>query len=358
MRVEHLTARGFRNLAHLARAVPPSGVALLGANGQGKTNLLEAVCYPVLYRSFRGAPDAELVGFGGPGFHVGVTGTDETGAEFAVVATYHAAARKKVVSVDGEERPRVTTAVGRFLAVAFLPADVTLASGAAAPRRQYLDRMLALADPRYLAALGRYRAALAQRNGALRAGRLDVARAFDPALAVAGATIVATRLAWVKAVADRFPAELEAIGESAPVALAYEGRPELADLLAWEAALAAAAKTDAARKMTTIGPQRDDLCVTVGGRALRDYGSTGQQRSGAIALKLLELDTIGAARGTEPVLLLDDVFAELDRDRQRRLAHRVLSAGRQVLVTAPRRDELPRELDLPVWEVQAGVVSS
>ena len=94
--------------------------------------------------------------------------------------------------------------------------------------------------------------------------------------------------------------------------------------------------------ITTVGPHRDDVILEVGGRELRAFGSTGQQRSAAIALKLVELDTLAEARGIEPALLLDDVFAELDAERQRRLASRLLAAGRaQVFVTAPRPDELP-----------------
>jgi DNA replication and repair protein RecF len=107
--------------------------------------------------------------------------------------------------------------------------------------------------------------------------------------------------------------------------------------------------------MTTAGPHRDDLLLEVDGRRLRDYGSTGQQRSAAIALKLIEITSLRRARGTEPVLLLDDVFAELDGDRQSRLPVRLLeSADRQVFITSPRRDELPANLDLPVWVVEGG----
>jgi DNA replication and repair protein RecF len=111
--------------------------------------------------------------------------------------------------------------------------------------------------------------------------------------------------------------------------------------------------------MTTVGPHRDDLLLEIGGKSLRDYGSTGQQRCAAIALKLMEIETLREARDTEPALLLDDVFAELDRERQRRLATRLLgSADRQVFVTAPRSDELPAEIELPVWEIREGRVTS
>ena len=111
--------------------------------------------------------------------------------------------------------------------------------------------------------------------------------------------------------------------------------------------------------MTTIGPHRDDLVLEIGGRPLREFGSNGQQRGAAVALKLIELAALRAARGTEPALLLDDVFAAFDGERQRRLARRLLETPeRQVFLTAPRQDELPPDLALPVWRMDAGKVTT
>jgi DNA replication and repair protein RecF len=352
VRLERLVARGFRNLADLDCELPPLGAAILGANGQGKTNLLEALYYPVLFRSFRGAPDSEVARFGGPGFQVEarINGSEEAGS---VVATY--AGRKKRISIGGAEISRLADAIGHWLAVAFLPVDVGLAAGPAAERRRFLDRLLALADRRYFRALARYRAALAQRNGALRTERPELARAFDRVVAESGACVVARRLRWVEGAAARFAGELDALGEDQPVCLRYQGRLELADPAAWTGALEAAAPRDQARQASTVGPHRDDLALEIGGRLLRSVGSTGQQRTAAVALKLLELETLAEARGTQPALLLDDVFAELDGERQRRFADRLAQAPeRQVFITAPRPDELPRKLDLPRWEMGRG----
>jgi DNA replication and repair protein RecF len=111
--------------------------------------------------------------------------------------------------------------------------------------------------------------------------------------------------------------------------------------------------------MTTVGPHRDDLVLEIGGRPLREFGSNGQQRAAAVALKLIELGSLRDAHGTEPALLLDDVFAAFDRERQRRLARRLLEVpGRQVFLTAPRTDELPPDLALPVWRMENGKVIS
>ncbi len=272
-----------------------------------------------------------------------------------MAATY--SGRKKRITVDGAEVDRLADSVGHWLAVAFLPSDVGLASGPAVERRRYLDRVLSLSDRRYLRALTSYRGALAQRNSALRQGRIEVAQAFNGALGAAGAALVRRRLDWMAGAAEQFAAEMECLGEPGEAGLQYRGRAELADPAGWEAVLAESLPDDLARSMTTAGPHRDDLLLEVNGRRLRDYGSTGQQRSAAIGLKLIEITSLRQARGTEPALLLDDVFAELDSQRQRRLAARLLERGdRQVFITSPRRDELPANLDLPVWVVEDGRV--
>jgi DNA replication and repair protein RecF len=356
VRLQRLVARGFRNLADLDCELPAEGLALLGANGQGKTNLLEAIAYPVLFRSFRGAADQDVACTGREGFHVGVTAESHT--SLSVSATWTGAARRKRIVVDGDEPAKLAEAVGRWVAVAFLPEDVSLGSGPAAERRRYLDRLLSLASRAYLTVLARYRAALAQRNAALRQGRPDLARLFDEPLAEFGAPVVRARLDWAAAAGERFLAELDELGERETLCLRYRGGAELADRAAWPAVLAAAAGRDQARGMTTVGPHRDDLSIELRGRPLRATGSTGQHRTAAVALKLLELASVADARGSEPALLLDDVFAELDSDRQVRLACRLMRGRpRQVFITAPRDDELPPGLGVPVWRIAGGRVA-
>ncbi|NNG16446.1 MAG: DNA replication and repair protein RecF [Gemmatimonadales bacterium] len=355
--MEGLVARGFRNLAPTELTLPPEGIALLGANAQGKTNLLEALYYSVLFRSFRGATDSELARFDGPGFRVEST-VMRTGKTGTIATEFRVAPKRKRIEVDGAESSRLMEAMGHWVAVAFLPSDVVLASGPGAERRRYLDRLLCLADSRYLTALTRYRSVLSQRNAALRHERRDVVQAFDEALASAGAAIVSSRVRWADTATSMFAEEFAALGEQETVGLSYRGRAELAAVDAWPGAIEEAWPADSKRGVTTVGPHRDDLILEIGGRALREYGSTGQQRSAVIALKLLELSTLSEAYGTEPALVLDDVFAELDTERQNRLVTRLdEGARRQVFVTAPRRDELPEGLTLPVWNVKEGRVT-
>ncbi|MEO8199804.1 MAG: DNA replication and repair protein RecF [Gemmatimonadota bacterium] len=356
MRLERLVARGFRNLLDTELVFPPTGVALLGANGQGKTNLLEAIYYPVFFRSFHGALDQELVKFGGPGFRLeGDVGA--TSGRHQIAIRFLAAGKKKQIELDGSPAPRLAEHVGRWLAVAFLPQDLSLAAGPATERRRYLDRMLAIADRKYFVALAHYRAALAQRNAALRQGRMDLAHAFDSILAEAGARVLVHRVRWADEATTALAAELDALGEPAPVVVTYAGNRDLTDASAWPAALLAGENRDRQRGNTGIGPHRDDIRIGLGGHGVREFGSTGQQRTVAIALKFLELSTLERARQAPPALLLDDVFAELDRERQERLATRLSRAGeRQVFLSSPRADELPPNLELPVWSVSAGQV--
>lgn len=357
MRLERLEIRGFRNLVDADLAVPASGLVLLGANGQGKTSLLEAIAYPVLFRSFRTAREEELTRFGSPGFSVGLE-FEAGGRHRSVGSSFRLTGKRREHLLDGAPLERLADGIGQWLAVTFLPEDVGLAGGAAGERRFYLDRMLALADRRYLRALSRYRAALAQRNAALRQRRGDLARAFEPALARSGAEVVAGRLAWVAARREDFEREMAALGESGnSISLGYRGEPALADAEGWPAILEQARSRDEARTVTTTGPHRDDLDLRVGGRSLRDFGSSGQQRTAAIALKLLELATIESARGESPALLLDDVFAELDGERRARLPRRLFTERRvQVFLTSPRADEVPAGLELPVWRMENGQV--
>jgi DNA replication and repair protein RecF len=307
----------------------------------------------VFFRSFHGAGDQELSRFGGPGF--GLEADAEVPASRTMSVRY--SARKKQVEIDGSPAQRLADHVGQWLAVAFLPQDLRLADGSAIERRRYLDRMLAIADRGYFVALAHYRAALAQRNSALKQGRLDLARAFDDALSRAGARIVAGRLAWTAQAGSVLAQELAALGEPAEVVLEYGGNRELAEAGAWKLELEKSEPRDRVRKSTGVGPHRDDLRIGLNGHSAREFGSTGQQRSIAVALKLLELATLETARGAPPALLLDDVFAELDRERQQRLAARLFGLReRQVFLTSPRADELPPGLDLPVWRVHQGRV--
>jgi DNA replication and repair protein RecF len=339
-----LTVRQFRNLAALDVDVPQRGVVVIGDNAQGKTNLLEAIYYLVLFRSFRGAKDRELVRFGDAGFFVAGS------AGVRVTAGYEVEGRRKKVSADGVPVTRLGDAVGRVLAVCVSPADRTLITGGPAERRRYLDVLLALRDRSYLRVLS-----------ALRAGQLDTAWAYDDPLARAAAAVTAGRLAWVETYAGRFAELCDALGEHAAGRMEYHlRRGGAAEVEAVRTALAHARDRDARRGMTTVGPHRDDVRLTLGGHEARVVGSAGQQRTAALALRLLEAETLAAAHGTTPVALFDDAFAELDASRQARLLSVIAeSLPGQAIVTAPRDDEVPAALlERPRWRMREGSIET
>jgi DNA replication and repair protein RecF len=359
-----VTARDFRNIARAELAIPADGIAIVGDNGQGKTSFLEAIAYLELLRSMRGVRDRDLVRFGANGFFLGAE------CEGAIVRTcavgVDRAGRKKV-TLDGVETPRLTEALGAVPSVCFSPSDVALVAGAPAERRRYLDIALALSSRRYLGALRHYRAALARRNAALRdaarsGGRSSTVASWETALAEHGAVLVEERRSWVAERGAEFSALCAAIGERGAMAIAYES--PLADAADVRAALATALERgrehDVRRGITHAGPHRDDLALTLASRDLRLVGSAGEQRTAAIALRLLEAATFRARSGAQPVLLLDDPFAELDRRRASRVLALLDDASArglgQTVLCVPREDEIPAAFTrLERWRVVDGV---
>jgi len=363
--LHRLAIRDFRNLRRVSMTPPADGLVLIGDNGHGKTNFLEAVYYLRLLRSVRGARDADLVMFGAAGFHLDaeVDGARASRVEIG----YEAASRRKRVVIDGGDAPRLVDALGIFPAVMFSPADAEIVAGAPALRRRFLDVTLALTSPPYLAALTKYRAALAQRNAALRPPRVPAsgadarAAAWEPALAESGALLIAARRAWAAAHAARYAELCDAIGERGEARLRYACQIGESgdDRAALEQALERSRALDLKRGITSCGPHRDDLALDLGGRDLRTFGSAGQHRSAAIVLRLLESATLRAAGTGEPVVLLDDPFAELDARRAARILELLGSEGRgQTLLAVPRATDIPPGLTrLERWRVSDGSVA-
>jgi DNA replication and repair protein RecF len=363
-----LALRDFRNLARLDLTFPDDGVALVGENGQGKTNLLEAVYYLHLLRSARGARDVDVVRFGAPGFHISARA--DGGIQHELSAGFERAGRRKRVKLDGAEPARLSDALGALPCVLFSPADVELVAGAPSARRRYLDILLALSSRPYLSALQRYRHALAQRNAALRHAAREGARGeqrvavWEAPLAEHGAVLWRERVRWAVTAAPRFAEICAAIGEPTPVALRYATSleppgVELDDVRATlSRALEEKRPLDLRRGLTHAGPHRDDLALALAGRELRAFGSAGQQRTAAIALRLLEGETLNERLGARPLLLLDDPFAELDTRRSARILELLAVRGMgQTLLTVPRESDIPPALThLTRWRIAEGMI--
>lgn len=384
--LHHLSIRDFRNLQRVEIETPPEGFVLVGNNGEGKTNFLEAIQYLQILRSFRGALDRELVAFGEAGFHLAAELLDTEVREVAV--GFARTGRRKKVTLDGAEPQRLSGALGTFPAVVFSPQDAVLVSGAPSVRRRFLDVTLALTSRPYLAALQRYRAALARRNAALRDGPSlgggteggarrkrsgagpasgaggrdaeDRVAVWEPVLAECGAVLWRERRQWVESNTEQYAELCAAIGERGTPRMRYlgciedSGDPEGA----LRTALERKRQLDLRRGLTHVGPHRDDLELTLDDHELRSYGSAGQQRTAAMALRLLEASTLRAHAGREPVVLLDDPFAELDSRRSARILD-LLDSGRrgQTILAVPREGDIPDGLTrLSRWRISAGVL--
>jgi DNA replication and repair protein RecF len=382
--LERLHLRNFRNFRELRCEFPAAGAIVVGPNGAGKTNLLEAIYYLEIFRSFRGAPDRDLVHFGEDVFRI-EAGMSGGGEHTDLAAAFQRTGRRKKVELGGTDVDRIANALGAFSAVVFDLDDAGLVSGSPGRRRRFLDIVLSLVVPGYLADLQRYRAVLGQRNEALRTGREQVVAAWTEGLVGPGAKLMAARAAWISDQTEGFGRYHEVISGGPGALLAYEaGLPGgIADRGGGDSSIAAddagavdswedrlrlglqeGRERDMRRGFTTAGPHRDDLVIraqleTEGPlRDLRAYGSGGQKRTAAIALRLVEADSLRAARGREPVYLLDDVFAELDRERAERV-FRLLEDGRsgQVFLTAPKPADMPfRDGGLARWRLEDGVL--
>jgi len=210
--------------------------------------------------------------------------------------------------------------------------------------------MLALSSRGYLNALQQYRGAMERRNAALRevsrrGSKESAIEVWEPALAEYGAVLIRSRRSWVLRSAEAFAERCARIGERSAVELRYEAAVDAnaeSVELALADAIAARRSTDLRVGLTTVGPHRDDLPMLIDGRELRDFGSAGQQRSAAIALRTLEADTLRSARETAPVFLLDDPFAELDERRAARVMTLMREIGLgQTILTVPRDSDIP-----------------
>ncbi|MGH7444252.1 MAG: DNA replication/repair protein RecF [Longimicrobiales bacterium] len=375
-----LRLRDYRNFTELALSFPTDGVAIIGENGAGKTNLLEAIYYLEIFRSFRGAPDEQLVRFDAPAFWLrGRFEDTATGTVQEVTAAYEPKSKRKKVTVNGVEPERLGDAIGHVGAVVFSPSDVSIVAGAPGERRRFLDILLSLHEPGYLAALQRFRQALRQRNVMLKRGAAqDLLEAWNEPLLAAAVRVMTTRARWIADHAARFAERYTVIGGGARAELRYvpAGRIAADDAgdetvlrAALDAELGRVARRERERGMTLVGPHRDDLAIlldTDGGAVdLRNFGSGGQVRTGVVALRLIETESLRAARGRLPIILLDDVFAELDPGRARRILE-LLEAEEhgQVILTAPKASDVDLGAagtgfvsSLVAWNIAAGQVT-
>jgi DNA replication and repair protein RecF len=351
-----LTLRDFRSYEAAEVALGPGLTVVTGRNGAGKTNLLEALYFACTGRSCRTANERECVRFGAQLTRLELRCEDANGAHELSVGFQPG--EPKRMRADGAAVERLTDVAARPLVSVFLPDRLELVTGAPALRRAHVDQVVAALWPARAATRRAYSAALAQRNAliaAIRAGRAGRGSlpAWDAELARHGVALMADRAAVVEELRPRFAAHAAGLGLSGEPDVAYRPRSkaESADQLAAE--LAERLESDLERGFSSHGPHRDELVLRREGRELRAFGSRGQQRLGLLALLLAERDALSEARGTPPLMLLDDVMSELDAGRRGQLVD-VLRAGGQSLITTTDLAHVPGGEDPAVTRLAIG----
>ncbi len=347
MRLKKITLRHFRNVGFATLELGGRQQFLVGANGQGKTNLLEAAGFITALRSFRATDNKLLVGH------------RQHCAAIAAELEHERQGDTKVtikLRHDGKElwndQARVTRLadhLGKFPTVVFSAQDLQLVRGAPALRRRWLDLTLSAMDPGYLQALQTYGRALAERNSLLRRGSAADAElaAFEQILAPAGAGLIARRQAGLREIGAGLTALYARLSDEAEAAgLGYEPDFAEASTESLLARLESGRARDAQFRTTLVGPHRDDFHFSVHGTAAKDFASEGQQRSLVLALRLAQAAWFRQKSDVRPVLLADDVLGELDPVRRQRFWS-VIDPESQIIATGT----IPPEAGLGAWQV-------
>jgi DNA replication and repair protein RecF len=374
MRLTHLSVRDFRSYTEVELPLDPGVTALVGPNGAGKTNLIEAIGYLATLSSHRVAADAPLVRLDAE--RAVVRGNVTRGSRAMLVEVEISPGKANRARVNRAPVPRPRDVLGILRTVLFAPEDLAMVKGDPSERRRFLDDLLVVRTPRLAGVRADYDRVLRQRNALLksagasiRAGKGDLRtlEVWDSNLATTGAQLLAARLELVDALRPLVDKAYDAVADSGgPAALDYkcslgDGVPLVADRDMLSGALLNAIselrKSELDRGVSLVGPHRDDLLLKLGPMPAKGYASHGESWSFALALRLAAYDLLSSDTDDdgEPVLILDDVFAELDSQRRERLAGLVAGAE-QVLVTAAVPDDVPEALAGARVDVMGGEV--
>lgn len=368
MLLKRLRLDNFRNYGQLEFEPDPGINLVYGANAQGKSNLLEAICYLGMASSFRLAADTELIRHEQPYFYVEGEADSEVAGKLRLAAAFSRDHKRKW-TVNGQSMQRLSDVVGLFHTVIFAPEDIYLVKAGPEQRRRYLNRQMSQNHREYCRLLLNYNHVLRQRNACLKQGQdKDISgelAAWDKQLIALGSVILAGRIntaRQLQPLAEELHGRLSG-GEK--LTLTYQSKllaksggetlnaEEAAEIYAAE--LLRLRQAEIARGATLCGPHRDDLLISIDGQAARDFASQGQQRTLALSLKLAELELARELTGEYPVLLLDDVLSELDEDRQGQIV--ALVAGKTQTFISSVSGDHPLAAGRR-WQVRAGTVNA
>lgn len=362
MELCHLSIANFKNIAEAALDFSPKVNCLLGNNGMGKSNLLDAIYFLSFCKSFAGLPDRMLI---------------RMGEEFATVRGQYlrrdtpeeltlglATGRRKSLRRGGKEYQRLSEHIGTFPLVMIAPQDIDLIRGTGEERRRWMDMVISQTDRPYLDALIRYNAALEQRNRLLREGAVDhtLYEAVEMTMEMTAEKICQARTRWVEELTDIFARYYSAIASTdETVGIVYRNSVEESGSDSLDQALNSARRHDEAVRHTSVGPHRDDIELTINTMPLRRSGSQGQCKTFTIALRLAQFDFIHRATSLKPLLLLDDIFDKLDHSRVERIMNLVANSEEfgQIFITDTNRKHLDDIIaraggDYRLWNVENG----
>ncbi len=332
-----------RSLDHVRVELEPGIVSVVGANGVGKTNLLESLYFALTGRSFRTSDRRDLIPFGAPLARAEATVRDGDGLERRLLASVSRSEGRRHL-LDGNPADPGTLARSRPPVAVFAPDRLSLIKGPPSERRAHLDGFVAARWPSRGELRKRYGQALAQRNALLSrlaggSGSAHELDAWDGGLAETAAALIAARAETVAELSSPFSVTAAALGLEGGATLEYAPRAA-GSAEEIRAGLGQRREQDLRLGRSSWGPHLDELKVSAADRSLRRYGSQGQQRSALLALLFAEREVLQAARRVTPLLLLDDVMSELDPARRERLVERLEGDG-QVLITAASEESVP-----------------
>lgn len=358
--LSRLSLRHFRNYTS-AEIEPGSGINLIvGQNAQGKTNLLESIHLMSTGRLLRGHRDAQ-----------GVKDSEDeakiegrlTPSQSEVEIILRANGRKSIRWNSNVIR-RSSDLLGRLPCVSFSATDLSIARGEPADRRLFMDTEIGQVLPNFLKSLETYKKALKQRNAMLRQAReipLDenLIESYEVQLAESGSRVRKYREDWTNALRDPIDSAMSVVGGGDRLQIAYEPGDEASSASEISELLRASRYPDIKRGSTSIGPHRDDLRLTISELDVRHFGSQGQQRSAVLALKVAVMKNVMSTYGHAPLLLLDDVFSDLDSTRRAGVIELALEAGGQVFITCTDREQAGDGLasQATIFSVRSGEVT-
>lgn len=362
MQLNSLTLCNFKNIVEATLDFSDKVNCLIGNNGMGKSNLLDAVYTLSFTKSFTGVTDTMLIRNGVDWATLRGSYTRRDAAEELVMGLQRG--KRKSLRRGGKEYQRLSMHIGSFPLVLVSPQDIDILRGAGEERRRWMDMVISQSDPRYLDAVIRYNGALEQRNRLLREGCSDhsLYEAIEATMEMPAQLISATRRRWIEELTTLFNDRYRAIAgdEAGSVALDYRCSLDASPDGSMAALLDSARRHDEAVRHTGAGPHRDDIEMSLDGMPVRRTGSQGQCKTFMLALRMAQYEFLHRSSGLRPLLLLDDVFDKLDAVRMERIMTMITAdTFGQIFITDTNRQHLDEIVDRAgdnyrLWQVESG----